>query len=146
MKTLMQSVLLFFAFPLSAAEKPSAPPPPPAEIVFRELRYDGKVSDTEARFAVELSVETSGKGEASAVLFDGEIALLPPKLPAGLRVEREGNVYRLFVPRAGKYQLKLEVVAKITRAEPWNHVLFNGPLAAIASVSAQANGADVDLH
>ncbi|MGC3959802.1 MAG: type II secretion system protein [Verrucomicrobiota bacterium] len=146
MKTLMQSVLLFLALPLLAAEKPAPPPTPPAEIVFRELRYDGKVSDTEARFAVEIAVEATGKGEASAVLFDGEIALLPPKLPDGLRVEREGNVYRLFIPRAGKYQLKLEVVAKITRAEPWNHVSFRGPLAAIASVSAQANGADIDLQ
>lgn len=147
MKTLLQSVLLFLvATSLSAAEKPIQPSLPAADIVFRELRYDGKVSDTEARFAVEVAVETSGKGEASAVLFDGEIALLAPKLPAGMRVEREGNVYRLFVPRAGNYQLKLEVVAKITRAEPWNHVSFQGPLAAIASVSAQANGADVDLQ
>lgn len=146
MKTLLQSVLLFLvAASLNAAEK-IVPPPPAPEIVFRELRYDGKVSDTEARFAVELGVETSGKGEVSAVLFDGEIALMPPKLPAGLRIEREGNIYRLFVPRAGKYQLKLEVVAKITRAEPWNHVTFKGPLAAIASVTAQANGADVDLQ
>jgi type II secretory pathway pseudopilin PulG len=142
----MQSFLLFLALPLLAAEKPVTPPPPVAEIVFRELRYDGKVSDTEARFTVDIAAEVTGKGEASAVLFNGEIALLPPKLPDGLRVEREGNVYRLYVPRAGKYQLKLEVVAKITRAEPWNHVSFQGPLAAIASVSAQANGADVDLQ
>ncbi len=146
MKTLMQSFLLCLALPLLAAEKPVPPPPPLAEIVFRELRYDGKVSDTEARFIVEIAVEACGKGEASAVLFDGEIALLPPKLPDGLRVEREGNVYRLFIPRAGKYQLKLDVVAKIIRAEPWNHVSFKGPLAAIASVSAQASGADVDLQ
>lgn len=147
MKTLLQSVLLFLvATSLSAAEKTIQPPPPVAELVFRELRYDGKVSDPEARFAVEVAVETTGKGEASAVLFDGEIALLPPKLPAGMRVEREGNVYRLFVPCAGNYQLKLEVVAKITRAEPWNHVSFKGPLAAIASVGAQASGADVDLQ
>lgn len=146
MKTLMQSFLLFLALPLLAAEKPVTPPPPVAEIGFRELRYEGKVSDTEARFTVDIAVEVTGKGEASAVLFNGEIALLPPKLPDGLRVEREGNVYRLFVPRAGKYQLKLEVVAKITRAEPWNQVSFQGPLAAIASVTAQAHGADVDLQ
>ena len=146
MKTLMQSFLLCLALPLLAAEKPVPAPPPPAEIVFRELRYDGKVSDTEARFTVEIAAEATGKGEASAVLFDGEIALLAPKLPDALRIEREGNVYRLFIPRAGKYQLKLDVVAKITRAEPWNHVSFKGPLAAIASVNAQANGADVDLQ
>ena len=147
MKTLMQSCsLLFLATSLLAAEKSVPPPAPPAEIVFRELRYDAKVSEDEARFTVDISAESTGKGEAVATLFDGELALLPPKLPAGLRVERSGNVYRLFVTRAGKHQFKLDVVAKITRAEPWNLVTFKGPLAAIASVSAQASGADVDLQ
>ena len=131
---------------LLAAEKSVPPPAPPAEIVFRELRHDAKVSEDEARFTVDISAESTGKGEAVATLFDGELALLPPKLPAGLRVERSGNVYRLFVTRAGKHQFKLDVVAKITRAEPWNLVTFKGPLAAIASVSAQASGADVDLQ
>jgi prepilin-type processing-associated H-X9-DG protein len=147
MKTLWSSFpLLFLTATLFAAEKPAAPPPPTAEIVFRELSYDGKVSEDEARFTVEIAAEAIGKGEAQAVLFDGEIALLPPKLPEHLRIERDGNVYRLFVPRPGKYQLKLEVVAKITRTEPWNHVSFQGPSAAIARVTAQAPGADVDLQ
>jgi hypothetical protein len=147
MKTLWSSFpLLFLTATLFAAEKPAPPPPPTAEIVFRELNYDGKVSEDEARFTVEIAAEAIGKGEAQAVLFDGEIALLPPKLPDQLRIERDGNVYRLFVPRPGKYQLKLEVVAKITRTEPWNHVTFQGPSAAIARVTAQAPGADVDLQ
>jgi prepilin-type processing-associated H-X9-DG protein len=147
MKTLWSSFpLLFLTATLFAAEKPAAPPPPTAGIVFRELKYDGKVSEDEARFTVEIAAEAIGKGEAQAVLFDGEIALLPPKLPDHLRIERDGNVYRLFVPRPGKYQLKLEVVARITRTEPWNHVAFQGPSAAIARVTAQAPGADVDLQ
>lgn len=131
---------------LLAAEKPAASAANTDAIVFRELRYDAKVSDEEARFAVELTAESTAKAETGTVLFDGELALLPPKLPDGLRVERNGNVYRLFIPKAGKYQFKLDVVAKITRAEPWNHVTFKGPLAAIASVAAQAAGADVDLQ
>jgi prepilin-type processing-associated H-X9-DG protein len=147
MKTLWSSFpLLFLTATLFAAEKPAAPPPPTAEIVFRELSYDGKVSEDEARFTVDIAAEATGKGESQAVLFDGEIALLPPKLPDHLRIERDGNVYRLFVPRPGKYQLKLEVVAKITRTEPWNHVSFQGPSAAIARVTAQSPGADVDLQ
>ncbi|MSU58863.1 MAG: hypothetical protein EXS35_11980 [Pedosphaera sp.] len=139
---------LLLATSTVAAEKPTTPPPAPeaSAVVFRELRYDAKVSDDEARFAVELIAESAAKAEVGTVLFDGELALLPPKLPDGLRVEREGNVYRLFIPKAGKYQFKLEVVAKIARAEPWNHVTFKGPLAAIASVNAQAAGADVDLQ
>jgi prepilin-type processing-associated H-X9-DG protein len=147
MKTLWSSFpLLFLTVTLCATEKPAAPPPPTAEIVFRELNYDAKVSEDEARFTVDIAAEATGKGEAQAVLFDGEIALLPPKLPDHLRIERDGNVYRLFVPRPGKYRLKLEVVAKITRAEPWNHISFQGPAAAIARVTAQAPGADVDLQ
>ena len=148
MKTLMKSPVLFLLTTLLvAADQPATPPPADtAAIVFRELRYDGKVTDDEARFAVALTAESTAKSEAGTILFDGELALLPPKLPDGLRVERDGNVYRLFIPKPGKYQFKLDVVAKINRAEPWNHVTFKGPLAAIASVTAQAVGADVDLQ
>lgn len=149
--TVLKVPLLFLALfllasPLLAAEKPASPAVATDTIIFRELRYNAKVSDDEARFTVDLTAESSAKSEAGTVLFDGELALLPPKLPDGLRVERSGNVYRLFIPKAGKYQFKLDVVAKITRAEPWNHVTFKGPLAAIASVAAQAAGTDMDLQ
>ena len=145
-KPLLFLALSLLASTLLAAEKPAPPPATTDAIIFRELRYDAKVSDDEARFTVDLTAESTAKTEVGTVLFDGELALLPPKLPDGLRVERNGNVYRLFIPKAGKYQFKLDVVAKITRAEPWNHVTFKGPLAAIASVAAQAAGADVDLQ
>lgn len=146
MKTLMKSFLLFLPLALLANEPPAPLPPAPTEIVFRELRYDAKVSDDEARFTVEITAESAAKTEVATTLFDGELALLPPKLPGGLRVERDGNVYRLFISKPGKYQFKLDVVAKINRAEPWNQVSFKGPLAAIASVAAHAAGADVDLQ
>ena len=149
--TVLTQLLLFLALSLLfssllAAEKPANTPTATDAIVFRELRYDAKVSDDEARFTVDLTAESTSKTEAGTVLFDGELALLPPKLPDGLRVERNGNLYRLFISKAGKYQFKLALVAKITRAEPWNHVTFKGPLAAIASVAAQATGTDVDLQ
>ena len=59
---------------------------------------------------------------------------LAPKLPPGLRLEREGNVYRLVVAKAGRYQFKQEFIAKVARAEPWNQISFKGPAAAIASM------------
>lgn len=139
-------VLLLLPALLPAAEKLAPPTADADTIIFRELRYDTKVSDDEARFTVDMTAESTSKSEVSTVLFDGELALLPPKLPDGLRLQRNGNLYRLFIPKAGKYQFKLDIVAKITRAEPWNHVTFKGPLAAIASVAAQAAGADVDLQ
>ena len=52
--------------------------PPPAAVLFlREVRYDAKLSDAEARFTVSLDAEASGKGEATMKLFEGDVALLP---------------------------------------------------------------------
>jgi prepilin-type processing-associated H-X9-DG protein len=142
MKTLIPSFLLFLPLVLLA----NTNEPTPDAIVFRELRYDAKVTDDEARFTVDLTAESTSKAEVATVLFDGELALLPPKLPAGLRIERNGNLYRLCIAKSGKHQFRLDLVAKINRAEPWNQVSFKGPLAAIASVTAQAAGEGVDLQ
>lgn len=147
MKTLIPSVLAAFLSTSLLANDPATPPPEPsASLVFRDINYVGQVSETEARFTITITAESIGTGETSAALFDGEIALLPPKISDYLRIEREGNIYRLFVARPGKYNFDLEVVAKITRNEPWNQVSFKGPLAAIAGVTAQATGTDVDLQ
>lgn len=147
MKTLLASFLLTLPLVALANEpSPTAPPPAPGAVVFRELRYDVAVSDAEARFTVEISAESTARTGAVATLFEGELALLPPKLPSGLRLEREANVYRLFVTRPGSYQFQLEGVARVNRAEPWNQVSFVGPSAAIAAVTAQAKGSGVELQ
>ena len=119
---------------------------PAGALVLREIRYDGKLSDDEARFVVDLDAEATGKGEASLKLFEGEVALLPAKWPNQLRIVREGNCYRLIAAHPGQFKLKLELVAKIQRAEPWNQISFAGPAAAIASVTAQAGGAGMDVQ
>ena len=74
------------------------------------------------------------------------VAVMPAKLPPGLRIVREGRQYRLVAARAGRYKFKLEVVAKIIRAEPWNQISFTGPEAGIASVAAEAGGTGVELQ
>src|SRR5262245_34281974 len=112
MKTSIKLFLALLLTPtlLFAAPK-SSTPPPPAEanaIVFRELRYDAKVSDDEARFTVDITAESIAIAGAVAILFDGELALLSSKLPDRLQVLREGNAYRLFIPKPGKYQFKLD--------------------------------------
>jgi len=117
-----------------------------AEVAVREISYVGQLSENEARFGVEVAVEATGKEEGVVTLFDGEVAVLPGKLPANLRLVREGNQYRLVVAREGRYRFKVDLVAKIARAEPWNRVSFTGPAAAIASVAAQANGAGVEVQ
>src|SRR5438045_3362273 len=97
--------LLLPASMWGASSKPAAPtetretPPPPATLVFRELHYEGRLTDDEARFVVEVTAESLDKQEAWQTLFEGELAVLPPKLPGALRLERAGNQYRLFVSR-----------------------------------------------
>ena len=139
--------------------------PPPAtytNLSVREVRYDGKVTDTEARFTATVEVESLTTNEVSAVLFEGDIAVFAPELPAGVRLTREaaewpvpgrllaprprGGVYRLHCAKPGVHTLKLEVIARITQAEPWNNIAFTGPPASVASLKAEGNaGVEVEL-
>src|ERR1043165_6685879 len=150
MKNKVSAIVAVFASLSLFAGKSIVPVPVPetdtpnSAVLFHEINYEVRVSDDEARIVAEISAESSSKQEVSQVLFDGELALMPPRLPSALRIERSGNQYKLFVTKAGKYQFKVEVVGKVKRAEPWNQVSFTGPPAAIASVSAQASGNDVD--
>ena len=130
---------VFLAATAAAVFATEAPPPathpPPlsttADLVLREIRYDGRLSDTQAKFAVDIDAESSGKGEASLALFEGDVALLPSKLPSGVRIVREGTQYRLVAEKPGKYRFKLELVAKITRTQhPPSHKSFTTHLPA----------------
>src|SRR5262245_17876529 len=118
----------------------------PGEIVLREVRYDGRLSDEEARFTFDVDAEVFGKTGATLKLFEGDLAVLPAKLPDDLKIVREGNRYLLAASRSGRFKFKLEFIAKIQRAEPWNQVSFAGPPAAIASLTAQATGAGMDVQ
>ena len=118
----------------------------PGEILLREVRYDGRLSEDEARFALEVDAEVTGKSGATLKLFEGDLAVLPAKLPDDLKIAREGNSYMLIAPHAGKFKFKVDFIAKIQRVEPWNQVSFTGPSAAIASITAQATGAGMDVQ
>jgi hypothetical protein len=132
--------------PRLLAAAAAAAVPAHTNLMFREIRYDGSVSDTEARFAVTLSVESLATNEISAPLFEGEVALVSPELPDALRIVSQGRETRLFCAKPGSYQVKLDLVARITKAEPWNQISFAGPAAPIASVSAKASGAGVEMQ
>lgn len=131
-------------------------------LIVREVRYDGKVTDTEARFTATVEVESLTTNEVSALLFEGDIAVFAPDLPAGVRLTRQAaeqnisgarfasatraGVYRLHCAKPGVHTLKLEVIARITKAEPWNNISFTGPPAATASLKAEGNtGVEVEL-
>lgn len=117
---------------------------PAGGLTFPEVRYDGRLADEEARFT--LDVDAAATGESSALLLQGDVAVLPVRLPDALEIVRDGDSYRLVASRRGHFQFKLEVVAKIRRDEPWNEVSFTGPSATIASVMAQAGGTNTEVQ
>ncbi len=143
---MIQQFLVFSAFWLSspAAWAAGAASAPPASLIFHEVAYQGQLSDEEARFTLQADVGADGAG--SAPLLEGDVAVLPARLPAALEIVREGNRYSLVASRAGHFKFQLEMVAKIQRAEPWNQISFSGPMATIASVDAQAAGADTEVQ
>src|SRR5262245_29381374 len=128
----------------------TAPPPktPAAltNLLVHEIRYTGKVSDVEARFQVTLDVESLTTNEIARTLFEGDIAVLASDIPAGLRIVSGAKQCRLICSAPGRYQFKLDLVAKITRAEPWDRIGFTGPVAAIASVAATADSPGVEMQ
>jgi hypothetical protein len=115
-------------------------------LLFRAIRYEGSVSGGEARFQVAVEVESRSTNELSSVLFDGDVALLTPRLPAGWRIVNSGRRFTLVAGASGAHTLEFELVAKVTRAEPWNEIAFTGPPAAIASVGVTGPvGAEIQL-
>ena len=132
--------------PLRLSAPPPEPTPTGTNLLFRELRYAGQVSNAEARFTVEFEVESLTTNEISAPLFDGDVALVTPELPNGLRIVSRGRQTRLFCTALGNHPVKLELLAKITRAEPWNQVSFTGPPAAIASITVASTTEGVQVQ
>lgn len=120
--------------------------PAPNGMTIREVHYNGSLSADEARFTLDVDAVASNKGENSAPLLEGDVAILPSELPDGLKILRNGGNYILVTPHPGQYKFKLDVVVKIQRGDQWNNVSFTGPAATIASVSAQAAGTDTEIQ
>ena len=149
--TLLVCLLTFAAFAQSSLRngqpdkaEVSGTTRPPGHIEFREIRYQGRLADDGAQFTLDVDAESTGEG--SAPLLAGDVAVLPARLPNALHIVREGTAYRLVASRRGHFQFELEVVAKIQRDEPWNRISFTGPAATIASVTAQAGGANTEVQ
>jgi type II secretory pathway pseudopilin PulG len=142
MKRIVIALLAVSLFNLAALAKPV----PVNDLVIREIRYDGRLADDEARFTLDISAVACGGGESSLKILEGDVAILPGRLPDALKIVREGNRYLLVAARPGQFKFKLEIVAKIQRAEPWNQISFTGPAATIAAVTAQAAGADTEVQ
>ena len=150
MKALFKILVLILFPSLLPAGTPITPlpvvAPPQAVITVHEIQYTGKLSPAKARFTVSLDLESTGTDAAPLSVLEGEVAVLPVKLPDSIRLLREGNRFSLLVTKAGRHKIALEYVAKIDRQDPWNQVSFTGPAAAIGSVSAQAVGTGVEIQ
>jgi len=103
------------------------------------------VSDTEARFAVAFDVESMTTNEISAPLFEGDVALISPELPDALRIVSQGRQTRLFCTAPGSYPVKLDLIARITKASREPDQLRR-PARAIASVAASASAQGVEMQ
>jgi hypothetical protein len=135
------SVCLMLCFCIAAT---GASPVLSTTLAFSEIHYAGDLSSDEARFT--LAIVADATGQCSTPLLQGDIAVLPGNLPTGLELLRDNDHYLLVADRAGHYDFKLALVAKIQREEPWNRITFTGPSATIASVTAQAAGADTEVQ
>ena len=144
MKEIITTLFIGLLFGLPAAAK--LVPAPAGGLTVREIHYAATLSDDEARFTLDIAAEAAGAGESSVKLLEGDVAILPGKLPDPLKIVREGSRYLLVASRAGEFKFKLDVVARIQRAEPWNQISFTGPAATIASVTAQAAGTNTEVQ
>lgn len=115
-------------------------------LLFREIRYEGRLDRSAARFKVTLDAESQSTNGLSAVLFEGDLALMTPKLPSGWRLLNEGRQFILCATEPGTPRLEFELVARVTHAEPWNRIQFRGPAAAIATVVAESADPNVEVQ
>ncbi len=144
MKTIIATLFTGLVLNFPADAKTVAPPV--SALTIGEIRYAARLADDEARFTLDVTADATGTGECSVKILEGEVAVLPPKLPDMLKIVRDGNRYVLVAARAGHFKFNLEVVAKLQHDEPWNQVAFTGPAATIASVTAQANGTNTEVQ
>jgi hypothetical protein len=142
MKRILLAFLACAVSSLVAAGKPV--PAPPGDFAVHEIHYAARLAADEARITLDLEADATGTGSVN--ILEGDVAVLPVKLPDALKIVRDKNSYVLVASRAGHFKFSLEVVAKIQRAEQWNQISFTGPAATIASVTAQAAGTNTEVQ
>ncbi len=142
MKRITIALLAISLFNLTAPARPS----PDNDLVIQEIHYDGQLADDVARFTLDVDAVARGGGKSSVEILDGDVAILPGRLPAALKVVRQGSCYFLVAAQPGKFKFALEIVAKIQRAELWSQISFTGPMATISAITAQAAGADTEIQ
>ena len=121
-------------------------PPKRGPVVVHQIQYTGTLAETKASFVAVLSLECTNQVETVLPLFTGDLAVTGRKLPEGLRLDRSGKGYLLTVTKPGEYEVELDILAKITKADPWRKIEFTGPTATIGGVSAAVAGDGLELE
>jgi hypothetical protein len=116
------------------------------EITVHAIQYSGKIKDQTAQFTLILDLEVAAKGSKVLPILSGDLTVVESRLPQDFQLERSGKAYRLIAGRNGRFNVELDLVAKVIRQEPWNQVILNGPDAIVGSVDLQAEGKDLDLE
>ena len=112
----------------------------------RGIHYQGTVGTEGARFKVSVDAESSATNEVSALLLDGNLAVVNPQLPAGWRMAKQGQRIWLLATRPGRSAITFEVVVRGEREEPWNVVRFGGPSAAVATAEIETSDREVEVQ
>ena len=97
--------LLFCAFTPILAQEGTPPKLGPVEV--HAVHYDAVLSNEAAKFTVKLALECTNRVATPLPLFEGELAVLNPNLPEGLRLARLAKGYQIIVEQAGRYEVQL---------------------------------------
>ncbi len=106
-------------------------------LIVQAVHYVGSIEGGTARFQVQVVVESPSTNTHLLKMFEGDLALISGPMPPDWRWLAQGGQFLLHAGSAGTNTLTFELVARVTREEPWDFVRFTGPPAAVA---------DVDLH
>ena len=108
MTRIMLALLACAASSFTAAGKPV--PAPSSDFAVREIHYTARLADDEARLTLDFEADAPGAG--SVKILEGDIAVLPAKLPDALTIVREKDCYRLVAPHAGHRNKPLPPVTR----------------------------------
>ena len=149
MKTLHALLVSSLFSPLWLFAQPASgpgTPPKPGPVVVHEIRYTGQLSETAARFTANLSLESTNNVATALTLFRGEVAVTKAQLPEGLRLTRLTDGYQMVVEQPGKYDVQLELLARIHKQDPFRQTQFTGPTATVGALAATVAGEAMELE
>ena len=92
--------LLFCVVTPILAQEGTPPKLGPVEV--HAVHYDAKLSNEAAQFTAKLTLECTNRVATPLPLFEGELAVVNPNLPEGLRLARLAKGYQIIVEKAGR--------------------------------------------